>query len=160
MHSLLITRICRWGCVPRNGSERESEWGTQWGGVMDNEWDTGRHCLACLLTKGYRADLQIAYSHERICNEKRFVTKLNSPPVTHTHTREVSSLLAFPIYSAGIGHQCTALANAFSSILNWWPFPCCLLRFPTLLLPVSQQMNWAKERPISPRYFSSKNTDW
>ncbi len=48
--------------------------------------ETERQLLGSLLTKGYRAQLQIAYSHERICNEKQYVTKLNSHTDTHTHT--------------------------------------------------------------------------
>lgn len=54
---------------------------------METKGDRERWYLACLLIKGYRAEAQIAYSHERICNEKQYVTKLNSHiTCTHTHT--------------------------------------------------------------------------
>lgn len=74
---------------------------------MASEGGRERRYLACRLTKGYRAEPQIAYSHERICNEKQYVTKLNS-----THTGSWQTLLTFHIHGAGIDHRCTAQENA------------------------------------------------
>lgn len=94
--SWLITTICTLGpqkCQHEKERERardkETEWLTNmhWGGMMETKGDRERWYLACLLIKGYRAEAQIAYSHERICNEKQYVTKLNSHiTCTHTHT--------------------------------------------------------------------------
>ena len=120
--------------------------------LMRSDGHRERQYLACLLTKGYRAVPQIAYSHERICNEKQYVTKLPSHTHTHTHTHTHQTgsqqrLLAFHIHNAGIDHQRSAQANAFNSILIWRPFPRYLIRFSTLLFPVSQQMSSTKGKP-------------
>lgn len=87
---------------------------------METKGDRERWYLACLLIKGYRAEAQIAYSHERICNEKQYVTKLNSHTTcththahTHIHTKQTHTesqqrKLTFHIHGTGLDHQCTA----------------------------------------------------
>lgn len=60
--------------------------------VMDEEKEGGN--LAFLLSKGCQADSQIAYSHERICNERQCATTLNPHARAHTHTRRKSAEIA------------------------------------------------------------------